>query len=414
MNKRYHYTKGVRLFVYGIAVLVMIILLVGVLNFMFLLAGAFAYRNMDISYIYGGDVMDALTDTGSGYVLDGEMRKQFEEQNQWAMLLDETGQVIWSIRKPEELKDSYTQADIARMTRYYLRGYPVQLRVWEDHIMVVGLQKDAVWKYNLEFPISWMNFIKKIWWYYFGINFAWIVVLAFFFARRFMKKREQARIEWIAGVSHDIRTPLSVVMGYADTLEHDENLAEETRKQAAMIRHQSVVMKELIADLNLTSQLEYSMQALRKDKVRPAEIIRNIAAEFLNDSQSKQLDIDVRIAPGAEGVCVKADRQLFMRMFRNLINNSIKHGGQNDMVKIQITLWEEKRKCYIRFADNGTGYSEEILCRLRDRKRNASRYHIHGLEIVRKIILAHGGKVCFGNCEEGGGCCVMVFRGERV
>lgn len=414
MNKRYHYTKGVRLFLYGVAVLVMIILLVGVLNFMFLLAGAFAYQNMDINYIYGGDVMEALTNTGNGYVLDGEMRKQFEEQDQWAMLLDETGQVVWSIRKPEELKDSYTQTDIARMTRYYLRGYPVQLRVWEDCIMVVGLQKDTIWKYNIEFSISWMNFVKRIWWYYFGFNLAWIVVLAFFFARRFMRKREQARIEWIAGVSHDIRTPLSVVMGYADTLEHDENLAEEIRKQAAMIRHQSVVMKELITDLNLTSQLEYSMQALRKDRVRPAEIIRNIAAEFLNDSQSKQLDIDVRIAPGAEGICVKADRQLFMRMFRNLINNSIKHGGQNDMVKIQITLWEEKRKCYIRFADNGTGYSEEILCRLRGRKKNASGYHIHGLEIVRKIILAHGGKVCFGNCEEGGGCCVMVFRGERV
>ena len=194
MNKRYHYTKGVRLFLYGVAVLVMIILLVGVLNFMFLLAGAFAYQNMDINYIYGGDVMEALTNTGNGYVLDGEMRKQFEEQDQWAMLLDETGQVVWSIRKPEELKDSYTQTDIARMTRYYLRGYPVQLRVWEDCIMVVGLQKDTIWKYNIEFSISWMNFVKRIWWYYFGFNLAWMVVLAFFFARRFMRKREQARI----------------------------------------------------------------------------------------------------------------------------------------------------------------------------------------------------------------------------
>lgn len=413
MNQKYNYKKGIKLFLYGAAVMVMIILLVGVLNLVLLLAAAFTYTNMETNYIYGGDVMEALTFTEDGYVLAEEMEQEFAQQNQWAMLLDETGRVVWSVRKPEELKETYTQADIARMTRYYLKGYPVQLRVWEDRIMVVGLQKDAVWKYNLEFPISWMNFVKRVLLYYFLINFVWIVILAFFFTRRFTKKRERARIEWIASVSHDIRTPLSVVMGYADTLEHDESLPEETRQQVAMIRHQSVVMKELIADLNLTSQLEYSMQTLRKEKVRPAEIIRNIAAEFLNDSSSEQLEIDVQIAPGGEGVCVKADRQLFMRMFRNLINNSLKHGGQNDLVRIQISLWEEKRKCHIRFADNGVGYSEEILRGLRSRKRNALENNIHGLEIVKKIILAHGGKIWFGNCEEGGSYCLMVLCGEK-
>lgn len=302
MSQKYNYKKTVRSFIYGVAVLVMIILLVGVLNLVFLLAGAFVYRNLNMDYIYGGTVMEALTLTENGYELSEEMEQEFVKQEQWAMLLDESGQVVWSIRKPEELQDSYTQADIARMTRYYLKGYPVQLRVWEDRIMVVGLQKDAVWKYNLEFPVSWMDFIKRIWWYYFLINFAWIVVLAFFFTRRYTRKREKARIEWIAGVSHDIRTPLSVVMGYADTLEHDEELPAEIRQQASMIRHQSLVMKELIADLNLTSQLEYSMQTLRREKIRPVEIIRTIAAEFLNDSLPEQLEIDIQIAQNAESM----------------------------------------------------------------------------------------------------------------
>lgn len=276
--------------------------------------------------------------------------------------------------------------------------------------MVVGLPKDALWKYTLEFPISWMDFVKKIWLYYFLINFAWIVVLAFFFTRRFVEKREQARIEWIAGVSHDIRTPLSVVMGYADTLEQDESLTEEARQQAAMIRHQSVVMKELIADLNLTFKLEYSMQTLRKEKVRPAEMIRNITAEFLNDFPLEQLEINVQITPGGESVYLKADRQLFMRVFRNLINNSMKHGGQNETVKIQISMWEEKKKCYIRLEDNGGGYSEEILHGLRKKKKSITGNSIHGLEIVQKIILAHGGKIQFGNCEGSGGYCLMVFH----
>lgn len=413
MSQKYNYKKTVRFFIYGVAVLVMIILLVGVLNLVFLLAGAYVYGNLNMDYIYGGTVMEALTLTENGYELSEEMEQEFVKQDQWAMLLDESGQVVWSIRKPEELQDSYTQADIARMTRYYLQGYPVQLRVWEDRIMVVGLQKDVVWKYNLEFPVSWMDFIKRIWWYYFLINFAWIVVLAFFFTRRYTRKREKARIEWIAGVSHDIRTPLSVVMGYADTLEHDEELPAETRQQASMIRHQSLVMKELIADLNLTSQLEYSMQTLRREKIRPVEIIRTIAAEFLNDSLPEQLEIDIQIAQGAENMCVRADRQLFRRMFRNLINNSLKHGGQNDTIRIQISMWEEKGKCRIRYADNGVGYSEEILRRLCSRKKGISGNDIHGLQIVKKIILAHGGKIRFGNCEEGGSYCLLEIRRER-
>lgn len=413
MKMQYSGRKFIKTTFYGIAVTAMIIILVGVLNLVFLIVGCSIYNKMNVNYIRGGNVMEALTLTENGYVLDEQMAQEFEEQDQWAMLLNEDGQVIWSIRKPEELKDSYNQADIARMTRWYLKGYPVQLRVWDDRIMIVGVPKDAIWKYTLESPISWLDFVKRVWMYYFLVNFAWIVVLAFIFTRRFTKNRERARIEWIAGISHDIRTPLSVVMGYADTLEHDNDLTEETRQQASVIRHQSVVMKELIADLNLTSQLEYSMQALRKEKIRPAEIIRNIAAEFINDSPTQQLEIDVQISPDGERMCVWADRQLFVRVFRNLINNSMKHSGQSDTVKIQISMWEEKRKCHIRFEDNGVGYSEEILHRLGSRKKDAVGQNIRGLEIVKKIILAHGGKIRFGNCEEGGSYCLLTLREGR-
>lgn len=172
-------------------------------------------------------------------------------------------------------------------------------------------------------------------------------------------------------------------------------------------------MKELIADLNLTSQLEYSMQALRKEKVRPAEIIRGVAVSFLNDSIPGELEIDVQIEPGAEQLCVNADRQLFVRVFRNLMNNSMKHSGKIGPVKISIALWEEKRKCHIRLEDNGVGYSEEVLRRLRSRKKESAGENIRGLEIVKKIILAHGGKIRFGNGEESGGYCAIMLRGAK-
>lgn len=287
------------------------------------------------------------------------------------------------------------------------------MRVWDDRIMIVGMQKETMWKYPIEFTIPWMTFVERTILAFLFINLAWIVVFAFVFAKRFTRKREQARIEWIAGISHDIRTPLSVVMGYADTLEHSEGLSVEARQQAAVIRHQSMVMKELIADLNLTSQLEYSMQALRKEKVRPAEIIRGVAVSFLNDSLPGELEIDMRIEPDAEQLCINADRQLFVRIFRNLINNSIKHSGKSGSVEIRISMWQEKKKCQIHLEDNGVGYSEEVLCRLRSRKKEQAGENIRGLQIVKKIILAHGGKIRFGNGEEGGGYCTMTLRCGR-
>lgn len=409
----YNYRKAARLFSYGALTVFGVVVLTCILNIIFLISAAVVYVNTDSNYIYGGKVMEALTLTEDGYELAGEMKEEFEQKDQWAMLLDENGRVIWSIRKPEELEDEYSRSEIARISKWYLKGYPVQMRAWDDRIMIVGMQKETMWKYNVEFTISWMDFIKRTILAYLFINFIWIVVLAFLFTRRFTRNRERARIEWIAGISHDIRTPLSVVMGYADTLEHSEGLPEEDRQQAAVIRHQSVVMKELIADLNLTSQLEYSMQALRMEKVRPAEIVRSVAVSFLNDSVPGQLEIDMQIEPDAEQLCVKTDRQLFVRVFRNLINNSMKHSGKDETVRIRIAMWQEKQKCHIRLEDNGVGYSEEVLRRLRSRKKDQAGENIRGLEIVKKIILAHGGKIRFGNGEEGGGYCLIMLRGVK-
>lgn len=409
----YNYRRAARFLSYWVLAVLGLAGLTLVLNLVFLFASAVVYVNTDTHYIYGGSVMESLTFTENGYVLDREMEEELARKDQWAMLLDENGRVIWSVGKPEELEDEYSRSDIARMSKWYLKGYPVQMRVWDDRIMIVGMQKETMWKYTIEFTIPWMTFVKRTILAFLFINLAWIVVFAFVFAKRFTRKREQARIEWIAGISHDIRTPLSVVMGYADTLEHSEGLSEEARQQAAVIRHQSMVMKELIADLNLTSQLEYSMQALRKEKVHPAEIIRGVAVSFLNDSLPGELEIDMRIEPDAEQLCINADRQLFVRIFRNLINNSIKHSGKSGSVEIRISMWQEKKKCQIHLEDNGMGYSEEVLCRLRSRKKEQAGENIRGLQIVKKIILAHGGKIRFGNGEEGGGYCTMSLRCGR-
>ena len=103
----YNYRKAAHLLFYGVLAVFGIAMLTFILNIVFLISAAIVYVNTDSSYIYGGSVMEALTPTPDGFVLDGEMKEEFAQKDQWAMLLDENGQVIWSIRKPEELKNEY-------------------------------------------------------------------------------------------------------------------------------------------------------------------------------------------------------------------------------------------------------------------------------------------------------------------
>lgn len=361
-------------------------------------------------YAASGEIMEELALTEDGYELSDIMQVKMEELDQWAMLLNEDGKVIWSYRKPAEIKESYNQSEIARMSRWYLQDYPVYLRVWDDRIMVVGLPKYSMWKYNLEFPIPWIEYMKEIWLWIVLFDFLMILVLAFFFTRRWSKNREHVRIEWIAGISHDIRTPLAMVMGYSDTLQNSENLSPEEQRQMAVIRHQSMVMKELIEDLNLTSRLEHSMQAMRMEKMRPAAVVREVAAAFLSDAKEGELEIEVEISGQAEEIWIKADRTLLIRALRNLFHNSLQHSEQRETTAITLRMWKERRWCCISFSDNGVGYSPEVLRQLHNQKKKRAMQNIRGLGIVQKVVMAHGGKIHFENNRQGGSFCEMRFR----
>ena len=98
--------------------------------------------------------------------------------------------------------------------------------------------------------------------------------------RERLAKREEARISWINGVSHDIRTPLSLIMGYAADLKEDASLSEAQRHLAEVMEMQSLKIKRLIEDLNLTSRLEYDMQPLRLSKIHRPDFCGPSSATF--------------------------------------------------------------------------------------------------------------------------------------
>ena len=146
-----------------------------------------------------------------------------------------------------------------------------------------------------------------------------------------LSRQNEARANWISGVSHDIRTPLSMIMGYADRIAADKTASEGVKEQAVIVQKQSAKIKELVQDLNLVSQLEYEMQPLHKEMVRLSKLLRSYVADLLNTGISDSYNIGIKITPDAENAVLECDARLISRAVNNLVQNSMKHNPQGCM-----------------------------------------------------------------------------------
>jgi signal transduction histidine kinase len=216
-----------------------------------------------------------------------------------------------------------------------------------------------------------------------------------------LDKRDNARTKWIAAISHDIRTPLSLVMGYASELESNTELPAAEREQAGIIRRQSQRIKALVNDLNLASKLEYDMQPMRLGPVSLSGLVRKIGADFLNGMVDERYAIEVEIQTDAQAAHVMGDEELLTRALSNLIGNSIQHNP--DGCAIQILLSENEPFYSIVVRDDGVGFQADL-----EKKLNVEDAIPElpgsglGLTIVRQIARVHQGKTNFRNLPTGG------------
>ena len=125
--RMYNKLPGIRSILYFAVTVIATAWLMIALNVIFLCVVAYWYIEYNPDYIGGGEVMEELALTDSGYALNSAMEERLRNQDWWAMLLDGEGKVVWSFDKPEEVKDAYSLSDIARMSKWYLKDYPVYL-----------------------------------------------------------------------------------------------------------------------------------------------------------------------------------------------------------------------------------------------------------------------------------------------
>ena len=369
----------------------------------------------------------------------------------WCMLIDESGNVVWDQDKPDDVPDTYTINDIARMSRWFLNDYPVYTRTEDYGLLVLAKPKNAVGKYQMEYSMSWFDSLPQRLVYVLLFNLLLATVLACVFGTSLYRRireltrglsdlraekpvklrergifrdiyrninitssaierknkalsiRESARRNWIAGISHDIRTPLSVITGYAEALSENKELSENNKHRAEVIVSNSMKIKKLIEDLNLISSMEYDMQPSKRQPVKICPLIRRVSAEILNNKMSDRFSVALDLK--AEGAAVMGDEGLIERAVYNVINNAVTHN--KDGCTIQIKEYEKGGNIVIEIRDNGTGVPDSVLENIDKIPKTT---HGIGLPMAYRIVSVHGGR--FESYNDNGFCIMMTFPRE--
>ncbi|WP_079909347.1 sensor histidine kinase KdpD [Paenibacillus sp. 32352] len=210
------------------------------------------------------------------------------------------------------------------------------------------------------------------------------------------KAMDRMKEEWIANISHDIKTPLASIQGYAEIMKDREYQfsIDEMREYAGIIERKSTYLKEVIDDLNLSTRLKNKQWSLNIKNLNLVTLIRNLVIATLNDARYS--DRSIHFQYSQDIIMLELDEILMRRAISNLIYNSIVHNDEKVIIHVSV---EQGPRTLIRIEDNGKGIKEEELGRIFDRYyRGTHTGELHkgsglGMAIARDIIAAHGGEI---------------------
>ena len=434
-------------------VFALILLLINILAFA-LTFGGIVFRE------YGSaspaNMLEAVAADLSASGISEERLQELNCNQIWAMLLDASGHCIWEASLPEEIPTQYTIQDVAVFSKGYLQDYPVFVRNMDNGLLVLGYPKDSFMKLTGNyFPIRAIRIFPLFITGILAIDIVLLFLVYYFSKRKIAKNTEpimasiktlstgkpvdlsirgelseiadsvnqasqvlsrqnQARANWISGVSHDIRTPLSMIMGYAQRIAGDHEASGNIQQEAEIIRAQSTKIKDLVQDLNLVSQLEYEMQPLHKEPVRLSKLLRSYAADLLNTGIPEKYSFGVEISKNSETAVIECDARLISRAINNLVQNSINHNPQGCTISLRLDCSDSTVSLTV--ADDGVGLSPEKLRELKEKPHymestdeRLDLRHGLGLLLVRQIVEAHNGMVEIKNSLNQGAITILTL-----
>lgn len=207
-----------------------------------------------------------------------------------------------------------------------------------------------------------------------------------------LEKIEEMRKEFIANVSHELRSPLTLIKGYMKGI-MDSDISEEKRKQYVNIAYEETErLTELINNLLDLSKMESGNYPLNIVKFDINELLRRNIIKFGNKLEEKDINVEVEFAK--DSLAVFGEQESISQVVSNIIDNAIKFMNNNDNLTIETNI--KDKKVFISIADTGVGISKEEQKNIwkrfykgdKSRSRQVKGTGL-GLPIVKEIIKNH-------------------------
>jgi len=219
-----------------------------------------------------------------------------------------------------------------------------------------------------------------------------------------MKKTEEMRSDFVANVSHELRSPLSAILGFIETLQGPAKDDTQARERFLKIMVQEANrMARLIDDLLSLSRVEIQEHVVPDDNVNIILILKNIvdilSVKSAKSNMALKLDCDV------EDLFIQGDADQITQVFQNLVDNAIKYGKPGTPVEItchevENSSGKKGRDVIVEVRDFGEGISQEHLPRLTERFYRVDKARSRGLggtglglAIAKHIVQRHRGRI---------------------
>lgn len=211
------------------------------------------------------------------------------------------------------------------------------------------------------------------------------------------KRYEQSRKELVSNISHDLRTPLSSILGYSEMLRDGVyETQEEKQTYIDIIRRKAVYMDKLLTELLEYSRWDIGSLVLKKQKFDIAELIREVLIEYYRVIEENQYELQIEFPENP--VMVNWDREQMGRVLRNLIDNALKYGMDGN--KLRLTLMKEDETVTVEIKDFGAGMPQKVVTHMFERfyrgdtARNSKAGGMGlGMYIASEIIQMHHGEI---------------------
>lgn len=218
---------------------------------------------------------------------------------------------------------------------------------------------------------------------------------------------KKLRENFLQNASHELKTPITSIRGYAETLEAKTTDTDEKYFLSAILRNVER-MQNLIEDMTAISSFESKSYPFHAKKVNLKNFFRNLMPLLEGMLSRKSQALEILHHPSEEEPVIEADPLLLEHLFMNLISNASRYAPEGSSIYVRMENISKSTIC-IQVIDRGPGinpdHSETIFNRFFRSQENRSRQDGGtglGLSIVKQIVRIHGGKVTAENRAEGG------------